>query len=176
MDQQTEQNSKKKTAPKCRRLGLSRISPRNQSTQLLNRSVKANNVEQIASTATPEAAEDIGSMITPTKKRKITFDRFQFTPKEQMKKMTEEKQKATENIAKNDDELKAEIQQLKEHLGKYDKYKNEKKELEHLIDMWRAGGNRAVRQLQTVIQPKQEIEKILEHFQLPVDIFGDFTE
>lgn len=163
-----EQQNKKVTP---RRLGLSRISPRIQKTPQNACTNDENNAKRAASPSKSKATDDIDSMVTPIKQRKITYGRLSFTPEEQKNEMVHES-----SNAKTDAELQAEIQQMREHLAKYEKYKNEKKELEQLIEMWRAGGNQALRQLQAEIQPKQEIEMILEHFQLPVNIFGDMTE
>lgn len=176
IDQQTKMNSNNKTVLTSRRLGLSRISPRNQLTPQMKRSHESNDTEETTSTGTSEAAKNVDSMITPIKKKKISFGRFAFTPKEQKNDLNQELQDIKENNGETVDELKAEIQKMKERLQKYEKYDNEKKDLEQVIEMWRAGGDRALRQLQAEIQPEQEIEKILEHLKLPADIFGSITE
>lgn len=165
-----------------RRLGLSRISPRiktNPEPKRLNEAAntpKAN--ENIASTT--ETSEEGSFETPPPKRRKFSLGRFECTPKLQQAKDPEnDSQRKTDDDddgAKTADELKKEIQEMKERLEKYEKYRSEKKELEKLIETWKTGGIRALRQIQMDIQPKQEVEQILEHFKLPVDIFGDITE
>lgn len=164
-----------------RRLGLSRISPRiKPNPEKKSLSEAANTVEN-----TPKANENIerttetseDSFETPPKRRKFSLGRFDFTPKQQpANDLTNENQRKTDDDTKTTDELQKEIQEMKERLEKYEKYSSEKKELEKLIETWKIGGVRALRQLQVEIQPKQEVEQILEHFKLPADIFGDITE
>lgn len=52
-----------------------------------------------------------------------------------------------------------------------EKYKNQIKELEDLIEIWRNGGERALQMLQDTMEPKQELDAILAHLHLPLDIF-----
>lgn len=158
-----------------RRLGMRRsITPKmKQTPPQMKRTIEDSNAIQTTSTA-DENIENI--LVTPIKKRKTSLGRFSFTPKEQTNDPNQKDDETDFVNQKTDDELKVEIQQMNEHLEKYEKYKSEKKELEHLIGTWKAGGVQALRQLQTEIQPEQEIEQILEHFKLPVDIFGNFTE
>lgn len=167
-----------------RRLGLSRISPRIKPTPTKRSNETANTVMQ----STPKANENIestskpaeDSFETPTKKQKVSLGRFVFTPKQQTPDVKNENKHEAEDTGDSTnstvDDLKTEIQEMNERLEKYKKYSHEKKELERLIESWKAGGIRALEQLQAAIQPKQEFEQILEHFRLPVDIFGDITE
>lgn len=68
--------------------------------------------------------------------------------------------------------LKTEISQLKEQLAMYKKFNDEKMELKRLIEMWCNSGKDVLSMLQEQIQPKQEIEQILTHFNLSTDIFN----
>lgn len=158
-----------------RRLGLSRIvTPKNKQTPQLKRTNEATNAEQTISTVN----EDTENMlVTPAKKKKTSFGRIDFISKELTNDSNEKNHQTDQCVSKKTaDELKAEIQQMKDHLEKYEKYKSEKNELENLIETWRVGGIQALRQLQTQIQPKQDIKNILEHFKLPTDIFGNIAE
>lgn len=173
-----------------RRLGLSRISPRTKPNPQMKRSNEPTNTVPTTTSIvvvnknieiTAETAEVIDSLVTPTKKRKVSLGRFDFTPKQQQQQQTnelnEEQHETYDTIdAKTVDKLKAEIQEMKEVLQEYEKYTNEEKELQQLIETWKVGGIQALRQLQVEIQPKQEIEQILEHFKLPADIFGTIIE
>lgn len=165
-----------------RRLGLSRISPRIKSNSEMKRSTELTNTVQTTSIANEniesksETAEDIDSLVTPTKKQKVSLGRFNFTPKQQTNDSNEQQHGIDDIDAKPVDELQVEIKEMKELFEMYEKYNNEKSELQQLIDTWKDGGIQALRQLQAEIQPKQEIEQILEHFQLPMDIFGNIIE
>lgn len=177
MDHQTESNAKSTNTPTSRRVGLSRKSPKMELTKSqLNRSHKVNDAEQNVPTAMSESAEDLDLMVTPAKRSKISYDRSGLTAKQQTDNLNEPKLDAKQNGSKTVDELKAEIQKMKDHLKEYENYNNKKKELKQLIEVWRAGGSQALHQLQAVIQPEQELEKILEHFGLPVEIFGNIDD
>lgn len=165
-----------------RRLGLSpRLKPNtpakrlNEATNTVSSSSKV--VENIGNT--PQTANDIASFETPTKKLKISLGPFDLISKQQTNDLKNENQHESDDNkddGKTADQLKIEIQEMRERLDKYKKYNDEKKDLQQLIETWKAGGIRAIQQLQVEIQPKQEFEQILEHFQLPVDIFGSIID
>lgn len=161
-----------------RRLGLSRISPRikrsNDSTDNTVQTTSCTANENIESKSEP--ADDFDSLVTPTKKIKVSPGCFHFTPKQPTNYLDGKHHETVDIDAKTVDELNVEIREMNELLEKYEKYNNERKELQQLIETWKDGGVQALRQLQIEIQPKQEIEQILEHFKLPVDIFGNISD
>lgn len=156
-----------------RRLGMSRTGIRMTPTPQKKRTNESTNASQITSYSDGNAESAESSLDTPIKKQKCHLDCSNFPPKEQK---TEKKSESNEAKTQTVEELKADIQQMNEQLEKYEKYKSEKKKLEQLIETWKAGGIEAVRQLQAEIQPTQEIESILEHFNLPINIFAIITD
>lgn len=159
-----------------RRLGLSRISPRMTPSPQIKRKNESTNPAKITSTANKNNDDEINLLITPTKRQKPSVGRLDCPPKEITARPMEQKQDGKANTIDDIDALRADIQQMNDRLERYAKYSGEKKELEKLIETWKVGGNEAVRQLQAEIQPKQEIETILEHYKLPADIFGSISE
>lgn len=179
MKNDDEGDSKKsQCTPKPRRtVGLSRISPRTPLTPQIKRPISQ--IQHTQNISTPNRSDapnlstaDNDSLVTPMKKRK-SLGRFVITPKQNTdsNKETGERDVSDKTI----DELKTDINQMKMHLEKYEKYKQEKLELQRLIEMWSACGRCALQQLQDEIQPTQEIEQILTHLNIPIDIFGNIT-
>ncbi|XP_031640764.1 uncharacterized protein LOC116352363 [Contarinia nasturtii] len=153
-------NEKKPITP--RRLGLSRnvstfknVTPNRSD---VNLKMTPTNIPR-----SKQTAEDC--LATPTKRTKLSSD--------ECITISELGNVDQDIFPKNVQDVKAEISQMKKQLAAYDKYKGEEKELEGLIELWCNGGNDALQMLQEDIQPKQEIEQILTHLNLPIDIFNN---
>lgn len=159
-----------------RRLGMSRIRPRMTPTPQKKCTDESINAIKKRSPSN-ESIESTRLLDAPLKKQKVHHRDSDSPMKEQINNSVEnDYEEKTEANAKTIDELNADIRQLKDQLAKYEKYKNEKEELEKLIEAWKAGGVEAVQQLQAEIQPRQEIESILKHFNLSAEIFGFATD
>lgn len=170
---QTMDSKKTKMQTPSRPIGLSRISPRTKLTPAVKRPNAATSQaanEQNASASKDKETDD-SDLVTPTKRKKLALGRFVFNPKQTNDSININLKSESGSHIKTVDELKSEIAQMKIHLEKYEKYKADKCELNHLIAMWSQGGRTALEMLQEEIKPEQEIEQILTHLHLPSDVF-----
>lgn len=175
MDRSTDSNKRNTPTPR-RTLGLRRISPQVTTKPSIKRTILQTITSPPTSTSnrtgesSSEKNEDNDSLVTPSRKR-TSLGRFVFSPKAPNVHPTEK----LECDEKTADQLKEAIRKMEAHLEQYEKYKIEKKELQHLIDVWTAGGQQSLTMLQEEIKPKQEIEQILTYLNIPIDIFGNNT-
>lgn len=156
MDREIDPNKPIVQTPR-RTLGLRRITPRKTTTSPASRS----NQQDVNLQTTPiidkehqlQTNED--SEFNTTKRRKLSLEGNIISGGQ------------TKEIS----ELEEEISQMKARLDKYEKYQAEKKEILQLIELWCNGGKKALSILQEEIQPEQDIEQILKHLNLPIDVF-----
>lgn len=77
------------------------------------------------------------------------------------------------NDRKTDDEhsLTKAIGELKSTIDNIKKYEQRSSELLGLISKWREAGEKAIKDLQLKIQPKQDVKVILQHFNIDPILF-----
>lgn len=148
-----EETSKSNVQTPRRRLGMRRISPR-----IVQSKVKTTDTNEENELPTSTHHNTTNYSETP-KRIRLSTDSQQ---------LTQNSNKKTENTV---DDIETDIKQMELLLQKYEKFKVQKNDLMQSIEMWKGGGRKALEILQEEIQPEQEIETILAHFNLPHNVF-----
>lgn len=183
MEKDLNMNLNKSSSQTPRRtLGLRRTSPRMASktspgiSMLAERANESREGQQKTpitnhdNTPSMSQARETGYSINPTKGRKVLLNTILSAsrPPNSNDNSGEINQEDIHGIIK---ELKVDNPELKDRLEIYEKYTNEKKELQRLISIWTNGGKEALKMIQKEVNPEQDAEQILTHLKLPTNIF-----
>lgn len=169
MDKSNEELQKPKLQTPRRRLGLGLRSPRvEQSTPSTSRipAVRFHSPLATDTTETPKKKAKISKIDIKTETNAPTEN--------QTVEIVDETKPSTSNENANNrsvEEIQANIERMEQRLQRHEKQQKEIKKLEELIEMWRSGGQRVLEALQNEMEPHQEQENILLHYNLPTDIF-----